>query len=52
MGRPPKPQVIYRAGCQQCKHEWTSKVGYGTPDYCPKCRSRMLNIKALPQRAT
>ncbi len=48
MSRPPREPVKYRANCQECKHEWTSKVGYGTPDYCPNCRSRMLTIKALP----
>lgn len=39
--------TIYRAKCLDCKHEWTSRTGYGTPDYCPKCRSRWITTSPI-----
>ena len=35
--------TIYRAKCQACKHEWTSRRGAGTPNYCPACRSPKIS---------
>ncbi|MDG5923259.1 hypothetical protein NDN23_27065, partial [Escherichia coli] len=39
--------VIYRAKCLNCRHEWTSRAGFGTPDYCPKCRSKLISCSAI-----
>jgi len=39
--------TIYRAKCKDCKHEWTSRKGSGTPDYCPKCRSKKIVISPI-----
>jgi DNA-directed RNA polymerase subunit RPC12/RpoP len=41
--------VIYRAKCLDCKHEWTSKTGSGTPNACPKsaCRSKRITISPI-----
>jgi predicted Zn-ribbon and HTH transcriptional regulator len=45
----PRPArvIIYRAKCLDCKYEWTSRRGSGIPEYCPKCRSRMLTTRAM-----
>lgn len=39
--------VIYRAKCLDCKHEWTSRRGAGTPDYCPQCRSKRISSSPI-----
>ncbi len=41
--------TIYRAKCTLCKHEWTSRAGYGVPNCCPKtkCRSPRIEIKPI-----
>jgi len=39
--------VIYRAKCMACRHEWTSRSGFGTPNYCPKCRSKLISCSAI-----
>ncbi len=39
--------VVYRAKCVDCKYEWTSKKGYGTPNRCPKCNSQRISISPL-----
>lgn len=41
--------TIYRAKCLECKHEWTSRAGYGTPNCCPKpqCRSPRIQISPI-----
>ena len=38
---------VYRAKCLDCKYEWTSRKGYGNPDYCPQCRSRKIKTSAI-----
>lgn len=43
-----KKSVVYRCKCNDCKYEWTSRAGYGTPDYCPKCRSVKIAISPMP----
>ncbi len=40
--------VIYRAKCLDCKHEWTSKAGYGTPNACPKSHCKSKRIQSSP----
>ncbi len=39
--------IVYRAKCLECKYEWTSKKGYGTPDYCPQCRSKKVTSSPM-----
>ena len=39
--------MIYRAKCLDCKHEWTSREGYGTPNYCPKCRKTRITVNPI-----
>lgn len=40
---------VYRAKCleSKCKYEWTSRAGSGTPNYCPKCRSKKITSSPL-----
>ena len=40
-------QIVYRAKCLECKYEWTSRAGSGTPNCCPKCRSNRITISPL-----
>lgn len=39
--------MIYRAKCLDCKHEWTSREGFGTPNYCPKCKKRRITVSPI-----
>ncbi len=39
--------TIYRAKCQACKNEWTSRRGAGTPNYCPACRSPKISSSPI-----
>ena len=39
--------IVYRAKCLDCKYEWTSRAGSGTPNYCPKCRSVKIALSPL-----
>lgn len=40
--------IKYRAACLDCKHEWTSREGFGVPNECPKCRSKRFKSSPLP----
>lgn len=39
--------IVYRAKCLDCKYEWTSMAGSGTPNYYPKCRSVKIALSPL-----
>jgi Zn finger protein HypA/HybF involved in hydrogenase expression len=39
--------IRYICKCQDCKHQWTSRLGSGTPEECPKCRSRRISMSPL-----
>lgn len=41
-------EVVYRAKCTDCKYEWTTRKGFGTPNQCPKCRSVKISSKPIP----
>lgn len=45
MPRAAQPTQTYVADCLDCKYHWVSRAGYGTPDYCPKCRSKRVAVK-------
>lgn len=40
--------TVYRAKCVDCKYEWTSRKGFGTPNACPKCKSTIIKIDPMP----
>jgi len=39
--------TVYKEKCLDCKYEWTSRQGKSTPEECPKCRSKRIEIKPI-----
>jgi predicted Zn-ribbon and HTH transcriptional regulator len=37
--------TTYIADCLDCKYHWVSRAGFGTPDQCPHCRSKRIQLK-------
>ncbi|TCT98763.1 hypothetical protein EC913_104234 [Pseudomonas sp. LP_4_YM] len=47
-----KKDQVYWAECLDpkkpvCGNKWKSRAGFGTPNYCPKCRSTRIAVRPL-----